>query len=821
MKVSLNWVNELSGVKLKTAELVSKIDSRLGAVESVEDIGERYKGIVIAKVVSCQTHPNADKLNVCLIDDKGTVKSVKRDSKGLVQVVCGAPNVREGMLVAWVPPGATVPATFDKDPFVLEAKELRGVISYGMLASAKELGLGDSHEGLLELDGAAKPGADFAKTYELDDIVIDIENKMFTHRPDCFGQLGVAREVAGITHKKFVSPGWYRADAKVPAGRHQLKLTVKNEVPKLVPRFSAVVISGIQVGPSPVWLQAGLAKLGVKPINVVVDITNYVMLLTAQPLHAYDYDKVGTGVLGVRQSRSGEQLELLGGKSIKLRAGAVVITDGKKPIGLGGIMGGATTEVSSETKNIILECASFDMNQTRKISMEYGLFTEAATRFTKNQSPAQNMAVLARASEILHQLSGGTVGSVLDEKSALAPASKVKVDASFINSRLGTDISATEIKRLLENTEFQVAESSNKLTVTAPFWRTDIEIAEDIVEEVGRLYGYENLPLSLPRKDISAPADNPALAMKSRIRDILVGAGANEVLTYSFVPESLMTKTGQDPKLAYKLINALSPELQYYRLSLAPSLLEKVTPNIKQGFSEFALFEIGKSHKKGSLDDAKLPSELERVALVTASQKSTTGAAYYSAKKYCDFLLDELGIYGLEYIPVVASDQFTLTPYYQPGRSAVIEVGGVQIGRIGEYKPSVRQELKLPQFCAGFELHLDSLLELAGNKIYQPVNRFPATAQDICLRTVTGLPYQAVAEFIRSELNKLAAPHGYSAKLDPVDTFQKEGDNKHKQTTWHISLSHPERTLTTEETNQLLDKLAQAAKSNLKAERVV
>ncbi|HYH36023.1 MAG TPA: phenylalanine--tRNA ligase subunit beta, partial [Candidatus Saccharimonadales bacterium] len=453
MKVSLNAVKRFTDVNLQIDELARLIGARLGAVEEVVNLGAKYKDVAIVKVVSYMKHPNADKLSLCKIDDGGMTKDVERDKDGLIQVVCGAPNVKEGMLAAWLPPGATVPSTFDKEPFVLETRELRGKMSNGMLASPKELAFGDSHEGLLVID-TGKPGDSFAKTYGLDDHIIDIENKMFTHRPDCFGQLGVAREIAGIQHESFKSPEWYldapelkpeAQDAKNGLG---LELSIKS--PDIIDRFITVVVSDVEVKPSPLWLQAYLVRLGVKPINNIVDITNYLMMETAQPLHAYDYDKLEKPVLGARPAKQGESLKLLGGKIIKLETGDIVITNGDRPIGLGGIIGGAETEVDGKTKNIVLECATFDMNTIRRTAMKHGLFTDATTRFTKGQSPAQKDSIVRKAIELIHELSGGKQSAnVIHVQSHNAARNRkpLRVSAKFINERLGLKLRAAEIQR--------------------------------------------------------------------------------------------------------------------------------------------------------------------------------------------------------------------------------------------------------------------------------------------------------------------------------------------------------------------------------------
>jgi phenylalanyl-tRNA synthetase beta chain len=820
MKLSVNWIKQLTSLDSTIDELVEKIGAQLGAVEEVIDTGKKYEGLLVVKVVECVKHPNADKLSLCLVDDGGVNKKVERKAGDLIQIVCGAPNVKAGMLAVWIPPGATVPASYDKEPFVIEARPIRNKTSHGMLASAMELDIGNDHSGIVEIDKDAKPGDDFAELYKMNDYIIDIENKMFTHRPDLFGHIGLAREIAGIQGHSFTSPDWYKESAALPSDgrKNVLKLSVKNDVPELVPRFCAVAIKDIKIGPSPLWLRASLSRLGVNSVNNIVDITNFYMLLSAQPLHAYDYDKVKTGVLGARLTKSGEKISLLNGKELTMEEGTVVITDGHRPIGLAGIMGGADTEVDENTKNIILEVASFDMNQTRRTAMEYGIFSDAATRFTKNQSPRQNMAVLCKAVEDIKRLAGGRVASpVADDRHFKAASQTVNTDADFINSRLGLSLSVMEIRKLLENVEFGV-EGTRDLKITAPFWRTDIEIPEDIVEEVGRLYGYDKLPVVLPARDLAAADKNAQLEFKSSLRDILRRAGANEVLTYSFVHERLLKAAAQDPKNAYHIRNAVSPDLQFYRLSLVPSLLDKVRPNIKAGFSDFALFELGKGHLKGELDDG-LPLEVERLALVIASKKPKAGAAYFGVKRICDYLLGELGV-SPEYRQMSSNQTSKTATYYEPARSAELIVDGNKIGRVGEFKHSVGQTLKLPEYCAGFTLDINKLQKLAAPHDYQPLNRYPEIEQDINLRTSIGLSYGVLTAFIVDHLQALSKDQGYKFRIEPLDIFQRPDDKHDKQTTWRIILSHPERTLTTEETNKLLDELAGSAKKELKAERV-
>jgi phenylalanyl-tRNA synthetase beta chain len=853
MKVSVSWIRNLNNLYKTSAdpmpngigELVEKIGAQLGAVEEVIDLGKHYEGIVVAKVISCEKHPNADKLSLCFIDDGGAVKDVQRNDEGCVQVVCGAPNVKAGLIVAWIPPGATVPATFDKDPFVLEAREIRGKASNGMLASPKELALGDSYEGILVMEGDLGPGTPFSEVYKLNDYIIDIENKMFTHRPDLFGQLGIARELGGIQGHAYKSPSWYRLDPEVPKSNAQdnLKVSLKNEVPELVPRFLLLPIKDIKVGPSPVWMQSVLSRIGLKAINNIVDLTNYYTHFSAQPSHAYDYDKVKalsageTAQFVVRKSNKGEKLRLLGGKEIILADGAIMIATDKQAIGLGGVMGGADTEVDENTKNIVLEVANFDMNTIRRMSMAYGLFTDAGTRFTKGQSPLQNKAVIAKLAEEVLRFAGGRVSGELIDDSHLDLAvlqrgslhEPVIVKTEFINERLGLHLNSDEIRRILENVEFKVVPTGTQLKITAPFWRTDIEIPEDIIEEIGRLYGYDKLPLALPKRDLAPAAVNATLSFKSRLRSILAKTGANEVLNYSFVHGDLLDKVGQNREMAYQIGNAISPDLQYYRLSLTPSLLEKVHPNIKAGIKKFAIYEINKTHNKKHKEEnePELPREFQELALVFASSEKNdreSGAAYYQARRILDYLGHELGIeFSYEPLEENSGSGFFVTKPFDHARAAKVSEknSGQPVGFIGEYKAEVTNKLKLPKMAAGFEVDIDLLQNVAkAHRIYKSLNRFPNLEQDLTLRSNSEVPYAKLTDFIDEQLHIASQEHGYVCELQPLDIFQKEDDKEHKQITWRIVLAHPERTLTTEETNKLLDKIAAEAKAKLKAERI-
>ncbi len=842
MKVSVNWLKEYADIDLSIDELVKKIGAQLGAVEEVVDLGKKYQGIVVAKVISCQKHPNADKLKVCKINT----------GQEEVQVVCGAPNVREGLLVAWLPPGSTVPATFDKDPLVLEAREIRGQMSNGMLASASELAISDDHDGILELN-KGKPGDDFAKTFGLDDYIIDIENKMFTHRPDLFGMLGIAREVAGIQQQPFKSPEWYIPVPKLTATMDFVEeqssaLTIKNELPELVPRFTAVTMRNVQIGPSPLWLQIELTKIGIKSINNIVDYSNYFMLLTAQPIHIYDYDKVKTlggtdqVVLVVRHPKSGEKLKLLNGKTIKPRSEAMMVATDKQLICLGGAMGGAETEVDDSTKNIIIEAATWDMFNMRRTAMEHGVFTDAVTRFTKGQSPLQNSAVVYRIMDEICQHAGGQIdggamvnmsgldSGVLERQSLHAP---INLSANFINDRLGLSLAANEMKTLLHNVEFRVEVQGDELILIAPFWRTDIEIPEDIVEEVGRLYGYDHLPLDLPKRSLVPVGPDKLLMLKKQLRRQMAKLGANEVLTYSFVHGGLLDKVGQDKSQAFKLANALSPDLQYYRLSLTPSLLDKVHMNVKAGYDQFAVFEIGKSHLKAEPDpwEPGVPKEVNSLSLVLTSDTKTVtespGAAYYRARSYLDELLENFGAQNLVvYEPLHKADLYKnpwleqMTAPYDPQRSAILRDSKSLIwGVVGEFKSSIKKTLKLPGYTAGFELDPLLFLQSVYTSTYRPMSKFPRISQDICLQVSERLPYADLAKVLDEALHKnIGEPE--TVEWQPIDIYNSVELKDQKRVTFRVTLTSSQQTLTSAALSHVLNSVCSAMAKSLKLTRI-
>ena len=816
MIISVNWLKQFTNIDLPIDELATLIGARLVEIEEVIDLGEKYKDVLVARVVSCEKHADSDHLSVVKLDDGGK-SDIERDENGHVQVVCGASNVREGLLVAWLPPKSTVPETFNTaEPFVLDARKLRGVMSNGMIASAKELALFDEHDGILELDkDDLVPGSSFADAYELNDYLLDIENKSLTHRPDCFGIIGFAREVAAIQGNTFTTPNWLtNLSPYIEAqGGDMPSLTVSIDNPKLCSRYQAIVLHGAEAGvKSPLQLQTYLGRVGVRPISAVVDVTNYLMMLTGQPLHAFDYDKLvavgnGRADIHVRAGYENETLQLLDGRIITLTPDDIVIASNETAIALAGAMGGADTEIDENTKNIILESATFNLYNLRATQMRHGIFSEAITRFTKGQPAELSAPVLANAVELLSEFTSAyPVTEVVEAYPGKVGPISLSVSDSKINAILGGKLSLETIASTLKNVEFDVEKSGQNLHVTVPYWRADIHIPEDIVEEIGRINGFDSIEPMLPPRDFTAVRPSGFDELRSSVRNILVRTGSNEVLTYSFIHSDTLKKAGQNPENSYRIVNSISPELQYYRQTLTPSLLGLVHGNIKQGYDEFALFEFNKTHpKEHGLTDENVPEEIDALALTFAAKKAKD-TAFYKVKTMLEYMSRSLGL-EFVYEAIESEPTSSIATPFEYRRSALVtdkKTGGF-IGIVGEYKKSVTKNFKLPEGSAGFEIGTKALFE-ATQKLepnYKPLSRYPGTERDISLQVPSKTPYSQILQYVQEKL----ASVDIETSIEPVDFYHFEG-SPDKNITIRIKLTSHEKTLTTDEANVISESVA-------------
>lgn len=828
MIISVNWLKKFVPDLPEIDELSKLIGARLVEIESIENLNEKYKDVVIARVISAKKVEGSDHLNLCKIDDGGKRDGVERDENGFVQVVCGAPNVREGLFVAWLPPKAIVPETFGGENFQLSARKLMGNMSNGMIASLRELGLGDEHDGILEIspetfENGLQAGDSFAEKFELNDYLLEVENKSLTHRPDCFGIIGFAREVAGILGQKFVEPDFIKQSDFGFEVNNDKSIVIDVQDSEICERYTAAIfdVSDILKNPNLTLEKTYLLRSGMRPIDIITDLANELMLETGQPLHTFDFDKLakingGKNVkMTVRKAFENEELELLDGRKIKMSQNDIVIATGENDenaVALAGAMGGKSTEIDENTTRILVESATFNLYNLRNTQMRHGIFSEAITRFTKGVPEMMSRKVLDLFGVQLLALGGKSLSEIADSKGDFYyNKSEISVSKDKINQILGTNFSSEEIQKTLENVGI-LAKNDNSEIFVVPFWRNDLHIEEDLIEEVGRLNGYDNIKLQLPKRTFRAVKKAKIDLLQSEIREILVSSGANEILTYTFVHGDLLKKAGQDPKNAYKIVNSISPELQYYRQTLTPSLLSKVNQNIRASFSEFAIFEMNKiTEKTLGLNEENVPLEQKKLAFVYTKNKGEN--AFFEAKNYADFLFKKLGL-KVEFVKFDLSKS-PLSTEFEPKRSALIQVSNPKgekiLGAIGEFKKKIQKSLKLPESTAGFELDLGILLENTGRTSVKikDFSKFQSVERDISINVDESQQFTEIFEIFKDISSEF---RGIEIETLPIDIFNN-GDGT-KNISIRFKITPFEKTLNGDEIREIMQKIEEKAVKN-------
>ena len=828
MIISVNWLKKFVPDLPEIDELSKLIGARLVEIESIENLNEKYKDVIIARVISAKKVEGSDHLNLCKIDDGGKRDGVERDENGFIQVVCGAPNVREGLFVAWLPPKAIVPETFGGENFQLSARKLMGNMSNGMIASLRELGLGDEHDGILEISPEAfenglQAGDSFAEKFELNDYLLEVENKSLTHRPDCFGIIGFAREVAGILEQKFVEPDFIKQSDFGFEVNNDKSITVDAQDSEICERYTAAVfdVSDISKNPNLTLEKTYLLRSGMRPIDVITDLANELMLETGQPLHTFDFDKLvkingsENVKMTVRKAFENEELELLDGRKIKMSQNDIVIAtgeNGENAVALAGAMGGKSTEIDENTTRILVESATFNLYNLRNTQMRHGIFSEAITRFTKGVPEMMSRKVLDLFGTELLAFGGKSLSEIADSKGDFYyNKSEISVSKDKINQILGTNFSSEEIQKTLENVGI-LTKNDNSETFIVPFWRNDLHIEEDLIEEVGRLNGYDNIKLQLPKRTFRAVKKAKIDLLQSEIREILVSSGANEILTYTFVHGDLLEKAGQDPKNAYKIVNSISPELQYYRQTLMPSLLSKVNQNIRAGFSEFAIFEMNKiTEKTLGLNEENVPFEQKKLAFVYTKNKGEN--AFFEAKNYAEFLFKKLGL-KVEFVKFDLSKSL-LSTEFEPKRSALIQVSNSEgekiLGVIGEFKKNIQKSLKLPESTAGFELDLGILLENTERTSVKikDFSKFQSVERDISINVDESRQFAEIFDIFKDISSEFK---GVEIETLPIDIFNN-GDGT-KNISIRFKITPFEKTLNGDEIRDIMQKIEEKAVKN-------
>ena len=715
MNVTLNWLKAYIDFEFSPSELSDRLTMLGVEVESVKQLGTDLEGIIVGSVTSIRPHPNADKLVLCQVDTGGTEE---------LQIVCGAPNVREGMLAPVATIGATLPVGL-----TIKRAKLRGETSEGMLCSEKELGLSDDAAGLMELPTDTHLGIPLSEALRLDDVVFELE--ITPNRPDCLSLIGVAREIRAETGNPLKLPTVDLKESSTNAGD---LTSVTIDAPDLCPRYAARVIQGVKVSESPAWLQQRLESVGIGVINNIVDITNFVLMEYGQPLHAFDYDKLTENRIVVRRATDGEHITTLDEVERELTPDMLVIADAEKPVALAGIMGGYDSEITETTCDVLLESAYFNPSSVRATAKALGISTEASYRFERGADPGVTLAALNRAAQLIAELADGTVcEGTVDVYPGQQPLTQLQLRPERVNFVLGTTLQAAEMAQILNRLGFDVDTTEETYQVSVPTFRSDITREIDLIEEIARVHGYDNIPTTLPKGDIPVPAPDPKTEVRTRIKHFLLAAGMMEAVNYSFCDPNCFDKirlNANDPlRNTLQLRNPLSPEMSVLRTTLTPSLLENAQHNRNHQIDTIALFEIGSVF----LHDGE-EKEPERVAGVLAGQ---IGEGVYSDPYRPPDFFDIKGLVEgmLEASGVVDwTLQKTGVPTFHPGRNAEVLLGDKRIGVFGEAHPEILENYDLPYKAYLFEFDLEGLTDAATfTKRFEPISIYPKVARDLAI----------------------------------------------------------------------------------------
>ncbi len=782
MKLLLSWLREYVNVDLPVPELARRLIDATAEVEGWEVIGSDWdpEKIRVAEVLAVEPHPNADRLRLVTVDSGG----------GRQQVVCGAPNVAAGQKVAFATEGAAIFDGHTGKPATLKLRPIRGVDSAGMVLSERELGLGDDHEGILVLPDDAKVGRPLVE--QLGDVLFDIST--WANRADLLGVLGFAREVSAFTGAPLREPDRTHSESDRPV---EGLVSVTIEDPDLCRRFTASVIEDVTIGPSPAWMQERLHRMGMRPINNVVDITNYDMLETGQPLHAFDYDLVRGRRIVARRARPGERLTTLDGVDRELDTEMLMICDGEGPVGIGGIMGGGNSEVSDTTRNVLLEVANFKPGSIRRTSSRLKLRSEASARFEKGIGPELAVYAQHRALHLFELCTGGRVARGLVDvyPTRLDPA-PIHLPIARIEQVLGMTIPGPDVERMLTALGFDVRASAHAYVATPPHWRPDVELPDDLIEDVGRIYGYDQLPATTLRGALPRVDPRPVPDLRERLRHLMAGVGFQEIITYSLTDEATLAEVvdASDPerRSPLKVVNPVASQHNTLRTSLRGSLLQSAASNRHVADGPLRLFEIGFEYLP---TEADLPHERPVLcALLLGPRETRWGRTssdrldFFDAKGAVEAALGDLGI-AAEYRPATT---FGLLP----GHTAEVTAGGDILGVIAQFHPQTAAAFDVDEPAFLIELSLEDLVRhLPDRPVYAPPPRYPDVRHDIAVLVDADLAAGRLLQLIRSHRSgsvRIAA--------DVFDEYRGKGVPEGKRSL-ALSLRYqaPDRTLTDED----------------------
>jgi phenylalanyl-tRNA synthetase beta chain len=791
MRLSLNWLTDFVDLTITAQALADRLTMAGLEVEAVEEVAPEFSGVVVGKVLKVEPHPQADRLQVTEVTTGSQT----------YRVVCGAPNVQAGLLYPFAPPGALIAGGHK-----IKAAKLRGVLSEGMLLAEDELGLSADHVGLMEIPQDLPLGQDFSEALGLVDTVLEVA--ITANRADCLSVLGLAREVAALLDQPLRHP---EVNVEAAVGSQKARVTILD--PVHCPRYAARLLTGLTVKPSPFWLRRRLQVAGLRAINNLVDVTNYVLLEFGQPLHAFDFTRLRGGEIVVRLPRAGEsRFTTLDGVDRELDPETLLICDAEGPVALAGVMGGLDSEVTSSTAQVLIESAYFNPRTIRRTSKRLGLSTEASYRFERGVDPDGLIHALERATQLMCEIGSGAVAAErLDEYPSPIQHPRLNLRVSRANQVLGTNYTPEQMLNLLRRLHLPaLAVDDQNLALQVPSFRGDLEREVDLIEEIARLGGYDAIPVTLPHGVVSTPRPGPEIRLREKAKDLLLGLGFFEIITYAFQADRLGGMMDVDLDRVLRLANPLSEEQAMMRSSLLPGLLDTLRRNTLQQVLDVRLFEISKVFKP--LPGEDLPREEHRLAglMYGAREEANWNTGrdpvnFFDLKGAVETLLHGLGI------PDVTFSSERLPGYLRYG--ARVFSGKRELGVLGELQGNISDKLDLEGEIYAFDLDFAALCQASVPPLFTPLPRYPAVYRDIALVLPDSVPAAQVTEALYSH----GRPWLVEARLFDVYTGDPVPAGK-RSLAFRLSYRDPERTLTDDLVNAHHQALVTALEKELGAE---
>ncbi len=792
MKISLDWLKQYVDTDLPPREVARRLTMAGSEVKGLQVIGEDWGGIVVGRITAVNPHPNADRLTLVTIDLGGNEETV----------VCGAPNVAAGAKIAYAPVGARLINPHNGKQETLKSAKIRGVVSSGMACSEKELGISEDHTGILILPEEVEVGQPLVDY--LGDVIFNMD--VTPNRPDCLSIIGLAREVAALTAQTVHLPDASYEETE-PSVEEQVSIEI--DAPDLCPRYCASLIKGIKIGKSPRWMQERLLSYGMRPINNIVDVTNFVMLEYGQPLHSFDYEKLKGRKIIVRRAGEGEEIVSLDGVERVLTGNMLVITDAEHAVAVAGVMGGANSEVTEETTTILLEAASFNPRSIHYTGRTLDMPSEACMRFERGISPELTMPAIERATQLMAELGGGQVArGIIDVYPGKLEPQPVSITVEEVKRVLGVEFSREQIETTLNllGFECQTGSSASEVMATAPYWRSDINIPVDLVEEVARVISYDEIPTTMLNTPIPRQNPDPVIGLKRKLGDGLTGYGFHEIVSNPLVSLEILNRlypeSHSPSPFPLKLANPMTILYEYLRPNLRTSVLTALATN-RHVEGSVRLYEMGKVYLPRPDD---LPDEAEMLCGVLSgsrddsSRQGTSGRKdetasfnFFDAKGVVEGLLARLG--------TTARFELSTDETLHPAKQAAILVDGEQIGVVGEIHPAVTEGFDINGPVYLFEIGLPALLPFTQyHRMFKPIHRFPTMLRDIALVVDAATAYQKVVDIIEGFplVEQVALFDVYSGDQVPPGK---------KSLACRVTYQSPSHTLTDEEVNKVQQKI--------------